>query len=102
MTLHAVQDKPHDDSLSAQADRVLQFLNEKTGRNFRFTATNRGYVIARIREGYTEAECIQVIAMKVREWRGATFRDGRSGDDYLNPETLFRASNFNRYAGYLG
>jgi hypothetical protein len=41
----------------------------------------------------------------VREWHGQTWHsiDGRvrRADDYLNPITLFRSQNFNRYAGML-
>jgi uncharacterized phage protein (TIGR02220 family) len=87
------------------AIRLIQFLNKQTGRNYRATRTNQNGIVSILREGYTEQECRQVIAMKVREWHGQTWHsiDGRvrRADDYLNPITLFRSQNFNRYAGML-
>lgn len=94
-------DTPED-----QASRLILFLNKQTGRNYRSTVTNRRYIIERMREGYTEQDCRQVIAMKCKEWTGQVWHslDGRQrrADDYLNPISLFRADNFNRYAGMLG
>lgn len=93
-------DTPED-----QATRLILFLNKTTGRNYRPTRTNQRRIIEVLREGYTEQECRQVIAMKCKEWSGQTWHssDGRQrrADDYLNPISLFRADNFNRYAGML-
>jgi len=108
MLLHMVA----PDGVPAQADsqeviatRLIHFLNKQTGRNYRATRTNQRRIIEVLREGYSEQECRQVIAMKVAEWRGQIWHssDGRTrrADDYLTPITLFRPDNFNRYAGLL-
>jgi uncharacterized phage protein (TIGR02220 family) len=89
-------EQPEPRSRSAQAEEVLKFLNEKTGRNFRPTRVNLQFIEARILEGYTMQDCKQVVAMKVREWRGTDM------DMYLRPATLFNATKFNQYVGMLG
>jgi uncharacterized phage protein (TIGR02220 family) len=80
---------------AAQAEEVLKFLNEKTGRNFRPTRVNLQFIEARLLEGYTMQDCKMVVAMKVREWKGTEM------DMYLRPATLFNAMKFNQYAGML-
>ena len=74
--------------------KILDFLNEKTGRAYRPVAVNLEFIRARLKEGYTEDECRMVIAKKAREWLG---------DDamavYLRPATLFNRTKFNQYIG---
>jgi uncharacterized phage protein (TIGR02220 family) len=82
--------------LKIAARRVLAFVNEKTGRNFREVDANLKPIMARIREGATEGQCRQVIASKVREWQ-----DDPEMSKHLNPETLFRPSKFAKYLGAL-
>lgn len=76
------------------AAAVLEFLNEKTGRNYRPTPTNLNFVTARLKEGYTIAECRMVIARKTRQWK-----DDERMSEYLRPATLFNAEKFNQYIG---
>lgn len=83
-------------SRTAKAEEVLEFLNMKAGRNYRPTRVNLEFIEARLKEGYTVDECKQVVAMKVREWRGSEM------DMYLRPATLFNCAKFNSYAGMLG
>lgn len=79
-----------------QAEEVIAFLNEKTGRRYKPTQVNLDFILARFKEGYTIEECRAVVAMKVREW---------AQDDkmvkYLRPATLFNREKFNQYAGEL-
>lgn len=82
--------------LRAAADRVLTFLNEKAGRNFRPVPVNIDFIVARMKEGYTEDELRQVVAMKCREWKGDEVME-----KYLRPETLFNRSKFSQYVGFL-
>lgn len=79
------------------ACRVLGFLNDKTGRNYRPTSVNLDKIAARLREGYTETQCRQVIVKKCREW----MPDEKMAV-YLRPATLFGREKFNQYAGELG
>lgn len=80
---------------SAEAE-VIDYLNGKTGKRFKVgTAASKG-IIARIKEGATVEECKRVIDVKVQD---KYFMDN---PQYLNPETLFRPSNFERYRNETG
>lgn len=82
--------------LSESCIEVLNFLNEKTGRNYQPVAANINLIASRIREGATVDQCRQVIAKKCREWR-----DDPGQEIYLRPKTLFNATNFANYQGEL-
>lgn len=80
--------------LTAAAQRVLAFLNEKTGARYQPVEGNLEMMRARLREGFTEADLRGVVAKKCRDW---------SGDDtmakYLRPATLFNRTKFAQYHG---
>lgn len=76
------------------ARRVLAFLNQKTGKAYQDTDTNLDFVVARLKEGYTEDMCRMVIARKFRDWS----KDDKMAG-YLRPATLFNREKFNQYAG---
>ena len=82
--------------LSEACIEVLNFLNEKTGRNYQPVKANINLIAARIKEGATVIQCRQVIAKKCREWR-----DDPNREIYLRPKTLFNATNFAQYQGEL-
>lgn len=82
--------------LSEACVEVLNFLNEKTGRNYQPVKANINLIAARIKEGATVIQCRQVIAKKCREWR-----DDPNREIYLRPKTLFNATNFAQYQGEL-
>jgi uncharacterized phage protein (TIGR02220 family) len=82
---------------AAVARRALDFLNEKTGRNFHPVKANLQLIVARLREGFTETQLRQVIAKKSREWI-----DDDKMAEYLRPATLFNATKFAQYSGELG
>ena len=79
-----------------EAEEVIQFLNEKTGRRYRPTQVNLDFVLARFKEGYTLEECRAVIALKCREW----MQDDKMCK-YLRPATLFNREKFSQYSGCL-
>lgn len=83
--------------LSEACAEVLEFLNEKTGRNYKPVPANINLIAARLKQGATVIECRQVIAKKCREWR-----DDPTQEIYLRPKTLFNATNFANYQGELG
>lgn len=83
--------------LQETAKKILQFLNEKTGRNYQPVNGNLKFIIARLKDGATEAQCRQVIARKCREWQN---RDNMA--EYIRPKTLFNETNFANYVGELG
>ena len=79
------------------AMRVLNFLNEKTGRNYKPGQANLELILARLKEGATVDDCRAVIAKKCREWAG-----DEKMDQYLRPATLFNRTKFAQYQGELG
>ena len=87
--------KNHSTYHSASKE-ILQFLNEKTGRNYQPVDANLNFIKARLKEGATERQIRQVIAKKCREW---------DGDEkmmlYLRPATLFNKTKFAQYVGEL-
>lgn len=84
------------DRIQDHACRVLEFLNEKTGRAYRPTPVNLEFIMGRMKEGYTAGQCRQVIARKFRDWN----EDPRMAP-YLRPATLFNRQKFAQYVGEL-
>lgn len=72
--------------------KVIQHLNDKTGKRFR-ASTNAHYksINARLNDGYTLDDILYVIDNKCLQWLNTRF------EDYLTPTTLFRPSNFVNY-----
>lgn len=72
-------------------EKIIKYLNDKTGKNFRTTAATRRFISARFTDGFTEADFIRVIDNQVNAWIGTDM------EQYLRPQTLFRPSNFESY-----
>ena len=92
--------KPETDSKAPRAIRsdaivVLEFLNEKTNRNYRPVPANLDMIKARLKE-YTSDELKQVVANRVREWGS----DDKM-EKFLRPKTLFNRTNCANYIGEL-
>lgn len=83
--------------MSACADDVLSYLNDKAGRKYSATPANTKLIIARVREGATVEDLKAVVDMKVGEW----LNDPKM-EQYLRPATLFNAEKFGQYSGSLG
>jgi uncharacterized phage protein (TIGR02220 family) len=79
------------------AEKVIQYLNDKTGKSFRVVKTHTDKINARIKEGATLTDLINVIDRKSAEW---LTDDNMS--QYLRPATLFSAEKFNNYLGQVG
>ncbi|ARF15942.1 conserved phage C-terminal domain-containing protein [Sporosarcina ureae] len=72
---------------------VIAYLNEKTGKQFKATsAATKKFIQARVKEGYTQQDFIQVIDLKVSKWNHHP--EYRA---YLRPSTLFNPTNFENY-----
>ncbi len=82
--------------LKEAATRVLFFLNEKTGRNYRPTPGTLQMIEARMKDGATEGQCRQVIVRKSRDWS-----TDEKMEQFLRPKTLFNRTNFDNYFGEL-
>ena len=82
----------------AIAQHVIWYLNEKTGKKFNAKAIgNIIKVIARLKEGYTEADCKQVVDNMVYHWG----KDVKMSA-YLRPSTLFNNGTAKRqFESYL-
>ena len=77
---------------SSEIAEVVAALNEKAGTRYRTsTASTQKLIAARLREGYTAADCKAVIDSKSAEWRGTEYAK------YLRPDTLFGS----KFEGYL-
>lgn len=69
---------------------IIGFLNEKAGTNFKHsTNKTRDLIKARLNEGFTINDFKTVIEYCCREWKGKVFSNGKIGDSYLRPTTLF-------------
>ncbi|MDD1525570.1 conserved phage C-terminal domain-containing protein [Riemerella anatipestifer] len=71
---------------------LLKKFNEITGRRFRETKANLSGISARLKDGYTEQEILEVIQVKTLEWK-----KNPTMSVHLNPVTIFRPSNFDKY-----
>lgn len=72
---------------------VIDYLNEQAGTHFK--TSTRIYIReieGRLKEGYTVDNFKYVIDVKVAEWK-----NDKKMRQYLNPDTLFRGSNFDKY-----
>lgn len=75
----------------AFARRVISYLNEKAGKAYRIGAATQKVIQARQAEGFSEEDFRKVIDIKVETWKGTDM------EQYLRPETLFRASKMDGY-----
>lgn len=73
---------------------ALNYLNEKTKRNYKPVKSNIDLVKGRVKEGYTKDDIFRVIDAKCLQWMADEKMSG-----YLRPATLFNATKFSQYAG---
>jgi uncharacterized phage protein (TIGR02220 family) len=71
---------------------ILNFLSQATGSGFRLIPSNLTKITALLKQGFTQEQIIEVIQLKVIEWKNNPKMAG-----YLRPATLFRESNFENY-----
>lgn len=85
-------ESPQDQDLWNKVLEVIQFLNDLTGKNFnpesKYVKEN---LSARLEAGATVEECKQVCVVKSKD--PFFIRNPK----HLNPQTLFRPQNFERY-----
>lgn len=71
---------------------IITYLNNKFNTRYRVNNDRtKSYINARLNEGFTEQDFYTVIDVKYKEWHGTDMAK------FLNPETLFRPSNFEKY-----
>lgn len=83
--------EPKEDSIHYK--KIINFLNEKAGRDFKDVEGNRKLIRARIHDGYSEHDFALVIDFKCKQW----LNDDKM-EKYLRPGTLFGSSKkFDQY-----
>ena len=71
---------------------VIEYLNERTGKNYKYSAkATQRHIKARFDEGFSLEDFKRVIDWKSSEWAGTDM------EKYLRPETLFGT----KFEGYL-
>lgn len=70
---------------------VIQYLNEKSGKNYHDTPSNRKLIHARLADGYTSKDIAQAINNVCQGWLGT------ESERYIRPITIFAASKFEGY-----
>jgi len=73
------------------AREIIDYLNLKTGKKFKYGESHLNAIIPRLKDGFTVEDCQKVIDVKASQWLNT------ENDKYLRPETLFRASKFDGY-----
>ena len=79
-----------EDNILSVSKMVLDYLNKKTGKAYRYSDTSLRHIKARLNEGYSLEDCKQVIEVKCSQWLHSDM------EKYLRPETLF-GSKFDTY-----
>ena len=83
--------------ISPQVAEVVEHLNSRLGTRFSpKTRQTRESISARLSDGYTVKDMCDVVDSKADEWAS----DPKMSK-YLNPTTLFRPGNFERYVNAL-
>ena len=73
------------DSIDKDSIDIVEYLNQKTGKNFKATSRKtRDLIRARLNDGFTVDDFKTVIDKKTAEWT-----DDEKMNQYLRPETLF-------------
>lgn len=97
--VRSIDSKEDQKLLSGKPDtakKVIQHLNDKTGRSYKAVPSNTSLINARLKEGATVNDIVAVINRKCAEWL-----DDPKFSQFLRPSTLFNATKFNDYLGQL-
>jgi uncharacterized phage protein (TIGR02220 family) len=84
---HTRMKEQKNTTYSQNSLEALSYLNNKTGRHYR----DASIIESRLKDGGTVEECKQIIDNKLRD---EYFKDNPK---FLNPETLFRKSHWDKY-----
>lgn len=88
--------KTNDPQLRQRAIALLEFLNQKCGKNMKPEPAIIKPIVARLGEGATDDACRQIIVRKHRQWG-----NDKKRREWLRPKTLFGEENFWNYHGEL-
>lgn len=76
---------------------IIEYLNSKANKDFKVVNAHKKLIKARWNEGYRLEDFKKVIDLKVLEWTGKIFSNGKRGEMYLKPSTLFASTNLDNY-----
>lgn len=79
-----------ENKYTVESKTVIDLLNRKTGKSFRYTESNLKHIRARFNDGAKLDDFETVINRKYRQWHGTDM------EKYLRPETLF-GTKFDSY-----
>lgn len=85
-------DSSSGENFNSEITQVIEHLNALADR--RFHPNNTMYarqIAARFKDGYTLEELLDIVALKVKEWKGTEM------EQYLQPDTLFNKTKCNKY-----
>jgi uncharacterized phage protein (TIGR02220 family) len=80
---------------SEESKAVLQWLNDKAGKNFQPVDAHLRFIEARLKD-HEPWVLRKVVTVKVQEWNG-----DKKSRVWLRPKTLFNETNFANYVGDL-
>ena len=93
-----IQKKHIYNNILSFSQKVVAYLNEKTGKNFKPKSKDILRLIsARYSDGFTLENFFSVIDKKTAQWK-----DDLKMDAFLRPKTLFAAGNFESYLNERG
>jgi uncharacterized phage protein (TIGR02220 family) len=81
-----------EDENTSLAKRTIDYLNKATNKSFKYGKGNLKEILAQIKKGATEKDFAHVINVKCNEWL-----NDQKMKKHLNPITLFRECNFDKY-----
>lgn len=83
----------HGNKAKIPYQEIIEYLNQKTGKDFKHTAkAHREKIRGRFEDGFTKEDFMRVIDNKVREWKHSP-----KMEKFLRPGTLFGQEKFDNY-----
>ncbi len=81
---------PEEKEPSIPFKKIIDYLNQQTGKKFRNVASNQKFIKARWNEGYRLEDFQKVVDIKLSQWKNTEY------EKYLQPSTLF-GTKFDQY-----
>ncbi|REC33555.1 hypothetical protein CF160_07255 [Enterococcus pseudoavium] len=81
---------PEEKEPSIPFKKIIDYLNQQTGKKFRNVASNQKFIKARWNEGYRLEDFQKVVDIKLSQWENTEY------EKYLQPSTLF-GTKFDQY-----
>ncbi|MGJ0706647.1 conserved phage C-terminal domain-containing protein [Enterococcus avium] len=81
---------PEEKEPSIPFKKIIDYLNQQTGKKFRNVASNQKFIKTRWNEGYRLEDFQKVVDIKLSQWKNTDY------EKYLQPSTLF-GTKFDQY-----